>query len=235
MGTEEFWVPAALAALSSGAAYANQKGAQSRQQSGEVQNILDQQRIQSQARGQIGKLTNQIGQSSPTAIASKSIGDYVSQLRNNAAGSKSSNPADVLFGRSTSSLPTSVNGNARYNTAVAGSNAETQKFGDTLATEMGNIDAPVRQRQNEAGLMQDEGTNLNLLGAESYTKNFADRLRADAAGQQNPWLALTSSVLGGAANSMSKNAGGGKSPGLVSSKYSGGYQPTADSAVDFIS
>ena len=57
---------------------------------------------------------------------------------------------------------------------------------------MANADAAVRQRQNEGLAMQTLGTNLNTIGAESYTKNFVDQLRAQTAGQQSPWVSLFS-------------------------------------------
>lgn len=237
-GTEEFWVPALLAAAGSGVSYANTKAAQGREQSGEVQNILDQQKLQSQGNAQVKALTNKIAQNSPTSIASKATGDYVSALRKNAAGSQTGggNSADILFGAPTSSLPTNVNGSSRYKADAAGAQDQTEKYGSELASEMGNIDAATRMRQNEGLDMSTLGSNLSLLGAQSYTNNFVNQLRSQVSGQTNPWLSMLSGVLSGAGNTMSKNTKGPVPPPPVSltSQYSGGYQPTGG-APDVIS
>lgn len=207
MGTEEFWVPAVLAAVSAGGQYANQQNATSRQNASEVQAIANQQALQSKANGQVKALTSQIAQDSPNAIAAQATGQYVNQLRKNAAGTQTGNgnSSSILFGQPTSSLPTNVKGSSRYNAGTAASQNETQQFGNTLAGEMGNIDAATRLRQNEGLGQQTLGTNLNLLGAQSATQSFVDQLRSSAAGQQSPWVSLLSGVAGGAANTLSKN------------------------------
>lgn len=215
-GTEEFWVPALLAAAGSGVSYVNQKNANARQQAGEVQTIQDQQKLQSQGNAQVKALTQQIAQNTPDQLAKQATGQYVDVLRKNAAGTSTGkgNSADILFGAPTSSLPNSIKGSSRYNADTANSQDETEKFGSDLAGEMGNIDAATRQRQNEGLAMNTAGTNLNLLGAQSYTTNFADQLRAQAAGQQSPWLSLLSGVLSGTGNTLSKNAGAKKTASL---------------------
>lgn len=208
-GTEEFWVPAVLAAVSAGGQYVNQQNATSRQNSDEIQAIANQQAIQQKANGQVKQLTNQIAQDSPSQLAAQATGQYVSQLRKNAAGTQTGNGnnSSILFGQPTSSLPTNIKANSRYNSDTATSQNQTQQYGSELAGEMGQIDAATRLRQNEGLAQQTLGTNLNLLGAQSATQNFVDQLRSSAAGQQSPWLALLSSAAGGAANTLSKNMG----------------------------
>jgi hypothetical protein len=203
-----------LAAAGSGVQAVNAKQANSRQQSGEVQSIIDQQKLQSQGNSQVKALTDQVARNTPDQLAAQATGKYVDVLRKNAAGTGSggSGGASILFGQPTSSLPTTINASSRYNAGTAASQKETQGFGNELAGEMGNIDAATRQRQNEGLAASTAGTNLNLLGAQSYTQNFADQLRAQAAGQQNPWLSLVGGVLGGVGNTMSKNAGGKSKP-----------------------
>lgn len=187
MGTEEFWVPAVIGALGTGAQYANQQSANSRQQAGEVQSIINQQKEQQQARGQVGQLTRQISQNDPQSIASKATSDYVSQLRKNSAGGSQPNAG-------TSALAPAAGGSSRYKTGVNSSQQAVGTYGNNLADEMGQIDAATRQRQNEGLGMQTLGTNLNTIGAQSYTKNFVDTLRAQAAGQANPWVSLFSGM-----------------------------------------
>lgn len=211
MGTEAFWVPVALSALSEGANYANQTAATSRANSAETQNILQQQQLRSKAQGEVGALTSQIASNSPTQLAATATGDYVSQLRKNAAGSVlggSTSSSPTTYGASTSSLPTSVNGSSRYAAGLPASQQQVEDYGNQYAGEMGNIDAAVRQRQNEGLATQTLATGLNGLNLQSYGANFVNQLRAQTAGQANPWVSLFAGMLGSGAKSYSKTAGG---------------------------
>jgi len=80
---------------------------------------------------------------------------------------------------------------------------------------MGAIDAAVRQRQNEGLAQQTLGTNLNTLGAQSYTKNFVDQLRAKASGQATTWVGLLGQLATNYGMSAAGSAygGGGASAG----------------------
>lgn len=237
MGSEAFWVPAVLAAAGAGTSYVNSQNANKRQQAGEVAAIGDQEKLQAKGRAGVNALTQQIASNTPDQIAGKATGDYVNVLRKNAAGTMngSGNKSNVLFGAPTSSLPTTINANARYDTGNAVSQKEVSDYGNTEANEMGQIDAATRQRQNEGLAESSLGTNLNLLGAQSYTKNFVDQLRTQAAGVQSPWLTLLSGVLGNTAKTTAQNGTfAAKPPAGMTSQYSGGYQPTAGNGVDFV-
>jgi hypothetical protein len=212
MGTEAFWVPAVLAAASAGGQYVNQKQAANRQDTAEAQSIRDQQDIQQKAAGEVNSLTKQIAQNSPNQIQGKATGDYVNQLRT-AAASADSNKSPT-FGASTSGLAPVAGASGRYNADVGKSQQQVQDYGNTTAGEMGAMDAAVRQRQNEGLAQQTLGTNLNTLGAQSYTKSFVDQLRAQAAGVQNPWVTLGTGMLGAGAKGYS--GAGAAGSGLVS-------------------
>ena len=221
MGTEEFWVPAALALASSGAEYANQSSANKRQQAGETQSIIDQQNLEGKANAQVKALTDQIARNSPNQIQGKATGDYVAALRKSAAGG-----TPTTYGAPTSALAPAVGADPRYAADLASSQKQVSDYGNTYAGEMGQIDAAVRQRQNEGLGMQTLGTNLNTLGAQSYTQNFVDQLKAQAAGQANPWVSLFSGMLGAGAKNYS---GSGK---LKGSPYAAiGANTNADSGL----
>lgn len=210
MGTEEFWVPALLAATSAGAQYVNQSNANSRANADEVQGIQQQQQLRSQANSQIKNLTQQIATDTPAQIAAKSTGDYVKQLRTNAAGSTqggSTTGGTQTFGASTSALPPNsvAAANPRYASDLATGQQQVEQFGNNYAQEMGQIDAEQRMRQNEGLAMQTEAGNLNTLGEASYGDNFVTQLRAQAAGQANPWVSLFGNLAGNAGNTLSKN------------------------------
>lgn len=203
-----FLVPLALSAASAGAQYVNQKGAQNRQNSAEVQSIADQQADRNQANGAVSKLTSQIATDNPSTLAAKATGQYINTLRSNAAGSTqggSTTGDNQTFGGSVSSLPGVAGADSRYNVGNAASQAEVQNYGTNFATDMGNIDAATRLRQNEGLGMQDLSTQLNQISQKSYGQNFVDQLRAQQAGQLNPWVSLGSSMLNGASSVLSKN------------------------------
>ena len=198
VGTEEFWVPAALSAISAGGQYVNQQNALNRQNTAETQAINNQQQIRGQANNQVKQLTDQIAKNTPEQLQGKATGDFIKQLRQNVGSSpQSSGP--------TSALAPVVGGSSRYNAGVAQSGQDVQNYGNTNASELAAIDSAVRQRQNEGLGMQTLGTNLNTLGAESYMKNFVDQLRAQASGQTSPWVSLFSNLAGNAGKSMSTN------------------------------
>lgn len=215
MGTEEFWVPVALAALSGGAQYANQSKANSRANAAETQNIIDQQQSQNQANSQIRNLTQQISQNTPAHIQGQATGDYVAQLRKNAAGSTqggSTTSSPTTYGASTSALAPAAGASARYNTGTETSQQQVQDYGNQQAGEMGALDAATRQRQNEGLAMNTLATNLNSINQASWGKNFVNQLRAQAAGNANPWVSLFSGMLGAGAKSYTPSHSAGAAP-----------------------
>jgi hypothetical protein len=231
MGTEEFWVPALVAAVGSGAQAINQSNANKRASNAEVQSINDQQQYREQANSQVKNLTQQIAQNSPQQMAAKETGDFVNTLRKNQAGSAAPNAAssnpDTNFGAPVSAMPPAAGASARYKTDAANAQAQTEAYGNTYANEIGQIDSAVRQRQNEGLALSTLGTNLNTLGAESYTKNFVDQLRAQTAGQANPWVGLFSNMLQNGAKAYASDYGTpSKTPISLTSQYSGRYAPT---------
>lgn len=232
MGTEEFWIPAVMAAVGGGAEAVNQKNANNRAQESETKNIIDQGKLEGQASAGARQLTAQIAQDNPAQIQGKATGDYVAQLRKNAAGGASgTGNAKNQFGMPTSSLAPAVGANPRYAGAVADSQSQVGSYGNTLADEMGGIDAAVRQRQNEGLDMSTYATGLQGLNQQSFGTNFVNQLRTQAAGQANPWVSLGAGLLAAGGKNY-KGKGTPDTSSLVSSKYSGGYQPTT--ATDFV-
>ena len=219
MGTEEFWVPAVMAIVSAGAQYANTSAANSRSDSAAAQSIADQQAIREKGNQQVQQTVKQVAGDNPQALAAQAQAKYVQQLRSNAAGStqggSTTNP--TLFGASTSALPPGTVGSKSFQADEANSQKQVEQYGDTEASEMGDLDAAIRMRQNEGLEQQTLATGLNTLGAESYGTNFADQLRTQVSGQTNPWLSLFSSLSSNAGQTLSKNPQLlGSSPGLSS-------------------
>src|SRR5882724_11775261 len=191
MGTEAFWIPAAIAAAGAVGQGVNQMQANKRASNAETQALVNQESYRKQATDQVKNLTQQVAQNSPQQIANKETSDFVNTLRRNQAGSAqpgATGSSDTNFGAPVSALPPASGASSRYSADTAKSQKEVQQYGDTTAKQMSAIDSAVRQRQNEGLAMQTLGTNLNTIGAESYTKNFVDQLRAQAAGQSSPWV-----------------------------------------------
>jgi hypothetical protein len=203
MGTEEFWVPAVLAAVGTGAQAINQSNANTRAQNAEVQALQNQQQYRQQANDQVKALTQQIAQNSPQQIANQETSQFVNTLRKNEAGTASGESTN--FGAPISALAPVAGASSRYNSDVGNAQQQVEQYGNTYAGQAGAIDAAVRQRQNEGLALNTLGTNLNLLGAESAGTGFVNQLRAQAASQANPWVSLFGGVLSQGANSMAKN------------------------------
>ena len=222
-GTEEFWVPAVLAAVSAGGQAVNQSNANKRGQNAQVQAIDNQQQLREQANSQVKNLTQQISQNSPNALANKETSDFVSTLRKNEAGSAtpgaSSNTPDTNFGAPVSALPSAAGASSRYKTGTANAQQQVQQYGQDNAQQMSAIDSAVRQRQNEGLAMQTLGTNLNTIGAKSYGQGWVDQLRAATAGQASPWASMFSTMLGKGAQAYASGVGGTPTPGVGGGQY----------------
>jgi hypothetical protein len=199
MGSEAFWVPAVLAAVSAGGQYVNQKGAQDRSDAATIAGLQHQQQTQQEASGKVAQTVKEIAANNPDQIRAKATGDYVQQLRRNSAGATAGKPG------AGSALAPVAGASARYNADLGTAQTGVADYGNDLASQMAGIDAAVRQRQGEGQALNTLGTNLNLEGAKSFGQNFVDTLRAQLAGQENPWLSLGSNLAGGAANTLSKN------------------------------
>jgi hypothetical protein len=228
-GTEAFWVPAVLAAVSAGGQAINQSNANSRAQNAEVQGIQQQQQLRQQANDATKALTQQIATNSPGQIANQEQSQFVNTLRQNEAGSAAGGTTandPNNFGAPVSALPQNTAGSSKqYQAATKAAQQQVQQYGNTEAGQMSAIDAAVRQRQNEGLALNTLGTNLNLLGAQSGATGFVNQLRAQTAGQSSPWASLFSGILGGVAQGAAKNGWGAPAAPLnLTSQYSGAQQ-----------
>jgi hypothetical protein len=205
MGTEEFWIPAVMAALSTGAGAYNTIQSNQKGQASEVQGIEQQQALRQQAAGMVNKTVQNITQSNPQALQRQATGDFVSQLRNNEAAT---NP--TLNG--TAATP---GADPRAATGAAASNATVQGYGNTMAGNMATMSAAVRQRQQEGLAMGTLQTGLGNTGQQSGADSFITQLRTAQASQPNPWISLASGLGNTAAKGYAMNAGGGGASSLT--------------------
>lgn len=209
MGTEEFWIPAAISALGVGTTYAVQQDAANKQDRAQAQAIQNQQDIQNKASGAARRTLEKVQSSNPQALQNSSTAQYVDQLRRNAAG--------AAVGGPDSSLST-VGGSGRYKEGVAQAQKDVNAKGNVLAGQLGAIDAATRQRQNEGLSFGDLATQLTGYGAQSQTQSFVDQLRANVAGQANPWGQLAGQLI----TNFGQNYRGGGKTGKNSGGLNGG-------------
>jgi len=198
MGTEAFWIPAAIAAVSAIGSGANQYFANKRGQNVEATALANANSAKTKANGLVDQQTQQIAKSDPTAAANAETGQFVQTLRKNVGGTDSS-------GAPTSALGPVPGANSRYSSGSKAASADVQNFGGTNAKEMSAVDTAIKQRQNEGLQMQTLGTNLNQINQQAYQQAFVDQLRAKAAAQPNPWVDMFTKGLSAAAGGMSKN------------------------------
>jgi hypothetical protein len=152
--------------------------------------IATQQNIQTQADYALNELLDGRATSAPDIAGER--GNFMSQLRANSA------PQD-------SSLPI---GSAAYRAGTAKANTGAQNYGGQLADLFARIQAPGRQRQNEA--IQNSRLNDDFAGLarKSSGERFLTNMRVNSI-TPNPWVDM--------AAGLAKNAGqmvaGRKLPG----------------------
>jgi len=227
MGTEAFWIPAAMAAVSAIGQGVNQQNATKRSNNAEVQALTNQNQFKNQANSLVNQQTRNIATSDPNALKNQEESAMVNTLRQNVGGSTgTASKSPTNFGAPTSALGPTPSGSSRYNADKAAAGTQVQNYGNTIAGQESALDSAIRQRQNEGLQMQTLGANLNNLNAQSMAQGFVDQLRARAVGTPNPWVTMFTQGLGGAASGMSKNGwftgGGGSNPLLGNGSIGGG-------------
>jgi len=215
LGTEAFWIPAAVAAVSAIGSGVNQSNANKRANNAEVVAQDNANKFRNQANNLVKQQTNSIATSNPQQIQNSEQSQFVNSLRKNVGGTDSS-------GNPTSALGPVAGASSRYNAGTKAASADVQNFGGNIAGQESAVDAAIRQRQNEGLQMQTLGTNLNGLNQQAYSQSFVDQLRSKAAGVQSPWVSMFSKILGGAANTAAGNGWfTGKAPATDWSGYTG--------------
>ena len=206
MGTEAFWIPAAMAAVSAIGQGVNQQNATKRSNNAEVQALTNQQGFKNQANSLVNQQTRNIATSDPNALKNQEESAMVNTLRQNVGGSTgTASKSPTNFGAPTSALGPTPSGSSRYSADKAAAGTQVQNYGNTIAGQESALDSAIRQRQNEGLQMQTLGANLNNINAQSMAQGFVDQLRAKAAGTVNPWVSMFTQGLGGLAGGMSKN------------------------------
>jgi hypothetical protein len=224
MGTEAFWIPAAIAAVSAIGSGANQYYANKRGQNAEAVALDNANNFKTKANADVNQLTQKIANNNPNAAANAEEGNFVSTLRKNVGGTTgSASTSPTNFGAPTSALGPTPGANKRFNSDTAAANSQVQSYGNTNAGEMSAVDTAINQRKNEGLQMGTLSANLNQLNQQAYGQTFVDQLRAKTAAQPNPWVDMFTKGLGAASGGMSKNGWFASNPAIGSANSAANY------------
>ena len=192
MGTEEFWVPAVIAAVGAGAQQVDAHNTAQRQDEQAAQGIRIQGADQQKADTQVAQNIQKLQGSSPEAARANAANAFITQLRRNSAES--------------TGVPV-AGGSARYKGDIATSNQNITDYGNNLADTQASILAPNLQRQAEGQNSQQLAANLSEIGRQSQANAFLSQLRMRGI-TNNPWAQAGGSILEGVGNGMASSGYG---------------------------
>lgn len=191
MGTEEFWIPAAVAALGAGVQQVDAHHTAQQQDEQAAQGIRIQSQDQQKADSQVGQAIQKDQQSNPETARANATNAFINQLR--------ANKANAIGG---GTAPGAVS--SRY-TGDTNTAAQTVKdYGTNAATTQAGIMAPELQRQAEGQTSAQLASNLGEVGRQSQADAFLSNLRLRGV-QNNPWMQAGGSILQGIGNGMASS------------------------------
>ncbi len=186
MGSEAFWIPAAIAAVGTGVQQVDAHKTAQRQDEEAAQGIRIQGDTQQKADAQIAQNIKSLQGSSPEAARANAANAFITQLRRNSAES--------------TGVPV-AGGSARYKGDIATSNQNVADYGANLADTQSRILAPNLQRQQEGQNSQQLAANLSEIGRQSQANQFLSQLRMRGI-TNDPWMQAGGSILEGVGNGM---------------------------------
>ena len=195
MGTEEIWIPLALAAVSGTAAYVNQRNVAHQQDQTLAAQLRAQAAKQQQADAQTSQLINKEAQSTDTQDKAKAQLAY-----NTAIAQKAPQATTALAAPNSASKAYAAD---KLNAALGVSD-----YGNQQADWLSSIQAPEMQRQrDQIENIDPYRTNIGLIARANAGDNFLSNLKLNSI-KPNPWLSLVQGVSGGAAGAMAKGGFG---------------------------
>lgn len=188
MGTEAFWIPAAIAALSAGAsAYQTHEVAKDQDQAA-AQGIKSQQAKQREIDSRANQEITALEGSSPEDERAAAMEKYMQQLRS-ARGNMEGG----------GNVP---GASERYQQDVVTSKASIGNFGDKIADILSRVQSAGDQRRNEGYSFGRMGSDVATTAREAQGADFLNRLRMNGI-QRNPWVDAGAQTLQGAAQGAS--------------------------------
>ena len=184
-----------LSAAGGGASAINTNQALRRQDRQAAEGIRRQGRIQAGASGRIEEQIQDIAGSTGEGERAQSLEGFLNTLR---ASQESTEGA----------LDPIAAANPRFAERVTGGKARIAEGGAAEAGRLSRIDAPIFQRQGEAGRVGRTGSDVREFGRQSTVEDFLTRLRVSEE-RPNEFVEALAGVAKGAGSALTLGAGGG--------------------------
>jgi len=212
MGTEEIWVPLALAALSTGAGVYNQRLTSRKQDAALAAQIRNQGAKQKEADVKVGQL---IGQEKALTPKPQQAAEEQAMAAVRSANAPSATAA--------LNVPGAVS--KAYEGAKGNAALGISDYGNTMGDLMARTDAPRQARLDFAKNLGDYSTGIGQISRAARGQQFLDQMRLNAI-RANPWLTATQQIAGAAASSYGGGGGwgsmlGGGTGGAAANDFSG--------------
>lgn len=198
MGTEAIWIPLVLAAAGGTASAVNARNVAKKNEQIQARGIAAQARRQEQADARISDEIRAQNASTPEEERAEALGQFTDTLRNAKASAEGG--GDVPMGSD------------RYQTESVDAKADIQDYGGKLADIVSRINAPLRQRENEAQSRNRTASDVAGIARNAEGDAWLTQLMASSV-TPNTGLSIAAPLLQGAASATA----GGMGPGPASS------------------
>lgn len=191
MGTEAFWIPAVMAAVSAGATYYDGRQQQKRADNITLQGLQQTSQRQRKADAVTQQMLQEFGASNAEGEKQSTMKGFMEQLTRASPdaqrGLQSRGGESETFRRDAADAALGV-----------------QKSGEEYAGLASRLDAPGLQRQREKKGLFDRGMDIGMIGREQEGADRHTKLRLSQI-RSNPWL----QALSQAASAYGSSYGGG--------------------------
>lgn len=214
MGTEAVWVPIVAAAVAGTTTYVNNRNMAKRQDNELAAQLMRSSAKQKQADAKVNEAIAKTGASTGESERGTVLSQYLSQL-NRAKGATMGGLTD---------MPAA---NDAYRRDAANAALGLEETGKNRAELFSTLDAALLQRQNEAELRRDTGSDLDVLAGDVAADDYLTRLRLRGI-RPNPYLSAIGSAASAFGGAYSGGAAGGAASALGSSAGGSGWGGGAD-------
>ncbi len=182
-----------ITAVSGGTEAINQNQALRRQDRAAAEGIRRQGRIQSGANTRLGEQIEDIRTSTGADERAESLEGFLNALRTSQESTEGA-------------LDPVAAANPRFAERVSGGKEQLRTLGTGQADRLSRIDAPLFQRQAEAGRVGRTGVDLNEFARQSTAEDFLTRLRV-ASKRPNEFISALTGVGKGVGSVLSLGSG----------------------------
>jgi hypothetical protein len=215
MGTEAFWIPAALAAAGTGVDMYNTKRTTDRRDDIALAGLKKQGVHQRNADARITQELDAMEASSPEDERKASLDQYLTQLRS---------------ARATAQGPQGGPGGGRFKEDSRTAKAGIDNFGQRVAGTVSRIGAAGKQRQGERVSAGRMAADVGGIGRNASGDAAVNRMKIDSV-QLDPWLQGLGAVLKAAGMAYGVSGMGGAAGANATAGSAGGLGAGGGSAI----